>query len=139
MEPNNFDPMGSHNSYSGFFESKKCCSNLQFIGGIFYLPNNVSNLKSDDRKIRSKTYMDDRIKRLILSLRFTLAHWFYGRKHSERRVRLGPNHIDRNRSCNQRFNLLLEELLESCSLCQATIRTYIHLKSKEKLIRSSRN
>ena len=74
MESNNFDPMGSHNSYSGFFESNKCCSNLQFIGGLVYLPDNVSNLKSDDRKIGSKTYLDDRIKCLALYLRFTLAH-----------------------------------------------------------------
>ena len=60
--------------------------------------------------------MDDISQYLHLSLRFTLSHRFHGRKHSERRVRLGPNDINWSHSRSQRIDILLENLLESCRL-----------------------
>ena len=74
MESANFDPMGFYDSCSGIFESKMCGSNLHFIGGLVYLSNHLSNLKSDDRQIGSNNNMDDRNQCLHLPLRFTLTH-----------------------------------------------------------------
>ena len=74
MEPAQFDPMGSHDSRSGFFELAQLCSDPHFIGGLSNLPNNDGYWKTNERQMGSKNNLDDRSKRLHLSLRVAFAY-----------------------------------------------------------------
>ena len=86
MESAQFDPMGSHNCYYGIFESTQCSSDLHFISSLSHLLYNHGLWKSNDRQIGSNNNLDDRSQPLYLSLRFTLAHRFHGRKHASTKL-----------------------------------------------------